>query len=121
MTKRPGNALPASGGPVGHSSSERLSPGGRSLQASGLLQPNRLCEHAHGRSLLLSGRVEPTHPAFCEETDMAQIYFHCSNTQAVLMDRRGTSVSDLIEACEEATSRVRSLIASASLEDWRDW
>jgi hypothetical protein len=52
---------------------------------------------------------------------MAQIYFHCSNTQAVLMDRRGTSVSDLIEACEEAASRVRSLIASASLEDWRDW
>jgi len=52
---------------------------------------------------------------------MAQIYFHCSNTQAVLMDRRGTSVSDLIEACEEATSRVRSLMASASLEDWRDW
>ena len=52
---------------------------------------------------------------------MAQFYFHCSNTQAVLMDRRGTSVSDLIEACEEATSRVRSLIASASLEDWRDW
>ena len=52
---------------------------------------------------------------------MAQIYFHCSNTQAVLMDRHGTSVSDLIEACEEATSRVRSLIASASLEDWRDW
>ena len=42
---------------------------------------------------------------------MAQIYFHCSNTQAVLMDRRGTSVSDLIEACEEATSRVRSLMA----------
>ena len=52
---------------------------------------------------------------------MAQVYFHCSNTRGVLMDRRGMSVSDLIEACEEATRRVRSLIASTSLEDWRDW
>jgi len=52
---------------------------------------------------------------------MAQIYFHCSNTQAVLMDRRGTSVSDLIEACEEATRRVRSLVTGTDLEDWRQW
>jgi hypothetical protein len=52
---------------------------------------------------------------------MAQFYFHCSNPQSVLMDRRGTSASDLIEACAEATSRVRSLIASTSLEDCRDW
>jgi Domain of unknown function (DUF6894) len=52
---------------------------------------------------------------------MAQVYFHCSNTRSVVMDRRGTSVSDLIEACAEAISRVRSLVASTSLEDWRDW
>jgi hypothetical protein len=52
---------------------------------------------------------------------MAQVYFHCSNARGVLKDRCGTSVSDLIEACEKATSRVRSLIAAASLEDWRDW
>ena len=53
---------------------------------------------------------------------MAQVfYFHCSNPRGVLMDRRGTCVSDLIEVCEKATSRVRSLIAAASLEDWRDW
>jgi len=25
------------------------------------------------------------------------------------------------ERCETATSRVRSLIGAASLEDWRDW
>jgi len=56
-----------------------------------------------------------------KEAYMAQVYFHCSNARGILMDRRGTSVSDLIEACEEATSRVRSLIASISLEDWRDW
>jgi hypothetical protein len=52
---------------------------------------------------------------------MAQVYFHCSNARGVLVDRRGTPVSDLIEACEQAVSRVRSLIASRSLEDWRDW
>ncbi|WFU45894.1 hypothetical protein QA640_44610 (plasmid) [Bradyrhizobium sp. CB82] len=52
---------------------------------------------------------------------MAQVYFHCSNAKEVLMDRRGTFVSDLIEACEEATCRVRSLVAAANLEDWRQW
>ncbi|MGY4625464.1 DUF6894 family protein [Bradyrhizobium sp. USDA 4486] len=52
---------------------------------------------------------------------MTQVYFHCSNTNGVLMDRRGTLVSDLIEACEEATRRVRSLVAAATLEDWRQW
>jgi hypothetical protein len=35
---------------------------------------------------------------------MAQVYFHFSNARGVLMDRCGTSVSDLIEACEKATS-----------------
>ena len=52
---------------------------------------------------------------------MAKVYFHCSNARGVLRDRCGTSVSDLIEACEKATSKMRSLIAAASLEDWRDW
>ncbi|MGY2905925.1 DUF6894 family protein [Bradyrhizobium sp. URHC0002] len=52
---------------------------------------------------------------------MAQVYFHVSNARGVLMDRCGTSVSDLIEACEKAASRVRSVIAAANLEDWRDW
>jgi hypothetical protein len=52
---------------------------------------------------------------------MDKVYFHCSNAQELLIDRCGTSVSDLIEACEKATSTVRSLIAAASLEDWRDW
>ena len=52
---------------------------------------------------------------------MDKVYFHCSNARGLLIDRCGTSVSDLIEACEKATSKVRSLIAAASLEDWRDW
>ncbi|MGY3440246.1 MULTISPECIES: DUF6894 family protein [unclassified Bradyrhizobium] len=52
---------------------------------------------------------------------MTQVYFHCSNTRGVLMDRRGTSVASLSEACEAATCMMRSLVATDSLEDWRDW
>ncbi|PAY07122.1 MULTISPECIES: DUF6894 family protein [Bradyrhizobium] len=52
---------------------------------------------------------------------MTQVYFHCSNTRGVLMDRRGTSVDNLSEACEAATRMMRSLVATVSLEDWRDW
>ncbi|MGY8668488.1 hypothetical protein Q3C01_39815 [Bradyrhizobium sp. UFLA05-109] len=37
------------------------------------------------------------------------------------MDRRGTFVSDLIEACEEAARRVRSLVVAANLDEWRQW
>ena len=53
--------------------------------------------------------------------DMTQVYFHCSNTRGVLMDRRGTSVTSLAEACEAATRMMRSRVATVSLEDWRDW
>ena len=53
--------------------------------------------------------------------DLTQVYFHCSNTRGVLMDRRGTSVTSLAEACEAATCMMRSLVATVSLEDWRDW
>ena len=52
---------------------------------------------------------------------MSQVYFHCSNTDGVLVDRRGTSVVDLMEAIEEATNLVRSQIAEPNLVDWRDW
>lgn len=52
---------------------------------------------------------------------MTQVYFHCSNTRGVLMDRRGASVDNLSEACEAATRMMRSLVATVSLEDWRDW
>ena len=52
---------------------------------------------------------------------MTQVYFHCSHTQGVLIDRRGTTVADLIEAREQAATVVQSLIAAPSLEDWRGW
>ena len=63
-------------------------------------------------------QVEPAQP---ENATMAQVYFHCSHTRGVLMDRRGSSVASLTEACEAATDMMRSLVATVSLEDWRDW
>jgi len=52
---------------------------------------------------------------------MAQVFFHCSNAKGARIDRHGSAVYDLAEACEQATLVVRSLIAAPSLEDWRGW
>src|SRR5262252_2097621 len=52
---------------------------------------------------------------------MTQVYFHCSSTQGVLVDQRGTCVVDLMEAIEAATNAVRSRVAEPNLIDWRDW
>jgi hypothetical protein len=52
---------------------------------------------------------------------MTQVYFHCSNTQGVLVDRRGTSVVDLMEAIEAASNVVRARVNEPNLIDWRDW
>jgi hypothetical protein len=52
---------------------------------------------------------------------MAQVYFHCSNTEGVLIDRSGAAVGDLAEARDHATLVVQSLIMAPSLEDWRSW
>jgi hypothetical protein len=52
---------------------------------------------------------------------MAQVYFHCSNTVGVSIDRCGSAVADLAEAREHALLVVRSLIMTPVLEDWRVW
>ena len=52
---------------------------------------------------------------------MAQVYFHCSNTKKVFVDRRGAVVHDLAEARDHATRVVQSFTNERSLEDWRDW
>jgi hypothetical protein len=52
---------------------------------------------------------------------MAQVYFHCSNSERALIDRRGAVVGDIVEARDHATRVVRSLVTSMSPEDWRDW
>jgi hypothetical protein len=52
---------------------------------------------------------------------MAQVYFHCSNTQGVLIDQRGAAIGDLAEARDHAALVVRSLIMAPGPEDWRGW
>jgi hypothetical protein len=52
---------------------------------------------------------------------MTQVYFHCSNTKKVFVDRRGAVVDDLAEARDHATRVVQSFTNERSLEDWRDW
>jgi hypothetical protein len=52
---------------------------------------------------------------------VTQVYFHCSNTKKVFVDRRGAVVDGLAEAHDHATQVVQSLAKTRSLEDWRDW
>jgi hypothetical protein len=53
--------------------------------------------------------------------NVTQVYFHCSNTKKVFVDRRGAVVDDLAEARDRATRIVQSLTSQRSLADWRDW
>ena len=52
---------------------------------------------------------------------MAQIYFHCSTSERVLIDRSGAALGDLAEARDHAALVMQSLIRSPSMEDWRGW
>jgi len=52
---------------------------------------------------------------------MAQVYFHCSNTQGVMIDRSGAAVGDMADARDHAACMMRSLMMAANAEDWRDW
>ena len=52
---------------------------------------------------------------------MAQVYFHCSSTDGVVIDQTGAAVANLAEACEQAANVVRTLIMAPSDEDWRGW
>ena len=51
---------------------------------------------------------------------MAQVYFHCSNSNGRLLDRRIAEVDDLFEARDYAVAVARSLIAGPDLQDWRN-
>ena len=52
---------------------------------------------------------------------MAQVYFHCSNTERVMIDQYGAAIGDLAEARDHAALVVRSLIMTPGTEDWRSW
>jgi hypothetical protein len=52
---------------------------------------------------------------------MAEIYFHYSNAEGVLIERRGALVANLAEARDYAELVVRSLVTTPGPEDWRRW
>jgi hypothetical protein len=52
---------------------------------------------------------------------MAQVYFHCSNSEEIWVDRRGAAVGNLAEAREQAVVVERSFIMAPNVEDWRGW
>jgi hypothetical protein len=52
---------------------------------------------------------------------MTHVYFHCSNSKEMLVDRCGVVVDDLAEARDHPACVVRSLTRARSLEDWRRW
>jgi Domain of unknown function (DUF6894) len=52
---------------------------------------------------------------------MTQVYFHCSNADEVLIDRRGAAVVDLAEARDHAARVMQSLITARTTDDWREW
>ncbi len=52
---------------------------------------------------------------------MAQVYFHCSNPQGVVIDQCGAALDDLAEVREHAALVVQSFIMTPGSEDWRGW
>jgi hypothetical protein len=52
---------------------------------------------------------------------MTQVYFHCSNADEVLIDRRGAAVLNLAEARDHAARVMQSLITAKTTDDWREW
>jgi hypothetical protein len=52
---------------------------------------------------------------------MAHVYFHCSTPEGILLDRLGSTVQDLTEACERAECVAQALISAPGPEDWRNW
>src|SRR5262245_51698364 len=45
---------------------------------------------------------------------MPHIYFHCSTPHGLIVDRCGSQVEDIIEACDRAEQIVHTLIAGSS-------
>jgi len=52
---------------------------------------------------------------------MTDVFFHCSDDEHVLVDKRGAVIRDLVEAYEHAERLARSYIMKPGTEDWRKW
>ena len=52
---------------------------------------------------------------------MTEVYFHCSDANHELIDRRGATVHDFSEVRARAEGLVRSMLMKPNSEDWRGW
>jgi Domain of unknown function (DUF6894) len=52
---------------------------------------------------------------------MAQVYFHYSRDELLLLDCCEAEVEGLTDTREQAAMVVRSLVNAAGTEDWRGW
>jgi len=52
---------------------------------------------------------------------MATLYFHCSSSQEVLLDRCGSEIDDLVDARAHALQIIQAIITSDGPQDWRGW
>ena len=53
---------------------------------------------------------------------MAQFFFHCSNSEKVLVDRSGYDLHDLVEVRRRASGIMRRCIEMGAVDgDCRDW
>jgi len=52
---------------------------------------------------------------------MAQVHFHCSNDDRMLVNYGHAEVADMTEARERAALLVRVVLAAPGPEDWRNW
>jgi len=50
-----------------------------------------------------------------------QVYFHCANSEGILISRAGVDVSNLSEARDHAAQIMQSMIMTPNDEDWRNW
>jgi hypothetical protein len=55
------------------------------------------------------------------EATMTHVFYHCSNSDELYLDKRGTEVEDLVEAHQRAAQVVREFINSHGPYDWRTW
>ena len=52
---------------------------------------------------------------------MTHVFFHCANSETVVVDSCGTEVEDFIEAHQRATGVIQQFVNSAAPVDWRAW
>ncbi len=52
---------------------------------------------------------------------MTEVYFHCSDANHELIDRRGANVDNFSEVRACAEGLVRSMLMKPNGEDWRGW